>query len=81
MLITRLLNQEDLWNFREVRVQGPRMKVELNGTVIFDADVSKLAEFMGRKPHPGRDRISGFFGFAGHDDPFSFRNVSIKPLD
>jgi hypothetical protein len=69
------------WNFQEVTVQGPRIKVELNGTVIVDADVSKVAEFMGGKPHPGKDRTSGYFGFAGHNDPVAFRNVSIKPLD
>jgi hypothetical protein len=27
------------------------------------------------------DRTSGYFGFAGHNDPVAFRNVSIKPLD
>jgi hypothetical protein len=69
------------WNFQEVTVNGPRIKVELNGTVIVDADVSKINEFMGGKPHPGKDRTSGFFGFAGHNDPVSFRNVLIKPLD
>jgi Domain of Unknown Function (DUF1080) len=69
------------WNFQEVTVQGPRIKVELNGTVIVDADVSKVADFMGGKPHPGKDRTSGYFGFAGHNDPVAFRNVSIKPLD
>jgi hypothetical protein len=69
------------WNFQEVTVKGPRIKVELNGTVIVDADVSKVTEFMGGKPHPGKDRTSGYFGFAGHNDPVEFRNVSIKPLD
>jgi hypothetical protein len=27
------------------------------------------------------DRTSGLPGFAGHNDPVAFRNVSIKPLD
>ncbi|WP_435005543.1 3-keto-disaccharide hydrolase [Tundrisphaera lichenicola] len=69
------------WNFQEVTVQGSTIKVELNGTVIVDADVSKVAQFMGGKPHPGKDRTSGFFGFAGHNDPVEFHNVSIKPLN
>ena len=30
---------------------------------------------------PGKDRTSGHFGFAGHNDPVAFRNISIKPLD
>jgi len=48
--------------------------------VILDADLSKVTEFAGGKAHPGKDRTSGHFGFAGHDDPVMFRNVSIKPL-
>jgi hypothetical protein len=70
------------WNFEEVTVKGSTLKVELNGTVILDTDLSKLdtAKFMAGKPHPGRDRTSGHFGFAGHSDPVMFRNVSIKKL-
>lgn len=69
------------WNFEEVTVKGPKIKVELNGSVIVDADVSKVKEFMGNSPHPGKDRTSGFFGFAGHNDPVEFREILIKPLD
>jgi hypothetical protein len=69
------------WNFEEVTVKGSTIKVELNGTVILDADLSKVTEFMANSPHPGKDRTSGFFGFAGHSDPVEFRNVSINTLD
>jgi hypothetical protein len=69
------------WNFEEVTVKGATIKVELNGTVIVDADVSKVTEFMGNRPHPGKDRKSGHFGFAGHNDPVAFRNIEIKRLD
>jgi hypothetical protein len=69
------------WNFQEVTVKGSKVKVELNGTVILDADVSKVTEFAGNRAHPGKDRTEGFFGFAGHNDPVAFRAVSIKPLD
>lgn len=68
------------WNFQEVTVNGSTVKVELNGSVILDADLSKVTEFMADRPHPGKDRTSGYFGFAGHSDPVEFRNVSIKPL-
>ena len=68
------------WNFQEVTVKGSTIKVELNGTVILDADVSKVTEFMGGTPHPGKDRKSGNFGFAGHNDPVAFRAVQIKKL-
>jgi hypothetical protein len=69
------------WNFEEVTVKGPGIKVELNGTVILDTDLSKVKEFMAGSAHPGKDRSSGYFGFAGHSDPVEFRNVSLKTLD
>ena len=68
------------WNFQEVTVHGSRIKVELNGTVILDTDLSKVNDFLADKPHPGKDRKSGHFGFAGHNDPVAFRNVTIKKL-
>lgn len=68
------------WNFQEVTVQGSKIKVELNGNVILDTDLSKVTEFMGGRPHPGKDLTTGHFGFAGHGDPVQFRNVQIKPL-
>ncbi|MBW8863500.1 MAG: DUF1080 domain-containing protein [Verrucomicrobia bacterium] len=69
------------WNFAEVTVKGPTIKVVLNGTVILDADLSKVTEFMANHPHPGKDRTSGHFGFAGHNDPVRFRNIFIKPVE
>src|SRR5438045_2734731 len=68
------------WNFEEATVQGSKLKVELNGTVILDCDLAKVKEFMGNAPHPGKDRTKGHFGFAGHNDPVAFRNVEIKRL-
>ena len=69
------------WNYEEVTVIGPTIRVELNGTPILNADLSTVTEFLANKPHPGRDRLSGHFGFAGHNDPVMFRNISIKPLN
>ncbi|MFO0952204.1 MAG: DUF1080 domain-containing protein [Isosphaeraceae bacterium] len=69
------------WNFQEVTVKGSKVKVELNGSVILDADLSTAKDFMAKSPHPGKDRTSGYFGFAGHGDAVEFRNVSIKPLN
>jgi hypothetical protein len=68
------------WNFEEVTVKGSTIKVELNGTVILDTDLSKVHDYMADHPHPGKDRTSGHFGFAGHTDPVAFRHVEIKPL-
>lgn len=68
------------WNYEEVTVQGPKIRVELNGNVILDGDVSKVTEFMANSPHPGKDLKSGHFGFAGHNEPVQFRKIEIKRL-
>jgi len=68
------------WNFEVVTVTGPHITVELNGSVILDGDVSQVQEFMANTPHPGKDRVSGHFGFAGHQDPVEFRQIDIKEL-
>lgn len=68
------------WNFQQVTVDGSTITVELNGNIILQTDLSEITEFMAERPHPGKDRTSGFFGFAGHNDPVEFRNVSIKVL-
>ena len=70
------------WNFQEVTVKGSRILVELNGTVILDGDVAAVdpQTVLANHPHPGKDRATGFFGFAGHMDPFRFRNIMIREL-
>ena len=69
------------WNFQEVTVDGTTIKVELNGTLILNADLAKVDNPMSDlSKFKGRLRKSGYFGFAGHGDAVSFRNVSIKHL-
>jgi hypothetical protein len=68
------------WNFEEVTVKGSTIKVELNGFVILNTDLANIHEFMANSKHPGKDRTSGHFGFAGHNDPVAFRNIEIKKL-
>jgi hypothetical protein len=68
------------WNFQETTVQGSRIRTELNGFVILDADLSTITNYMANSPHPGKTRTKGHFGFAGHNDPVAFRNLSVKPL-
>lgn len=70
------------WNFQEVTVKGSMIRVELNGVVILDADLSKVDPegFMAKSKHPGKDRTNGFFGFAGHNDPVAFRYIRVKKL-
>lgn len=68
------------WNFQEVTVVGSTIKVELNGFLILDTDLAKITEYMANSPHPGKDRLKGHFGFAGHSDPVEFRNIEIQSL-
>lgn len=68
------------WNFQQVTVDGSRIRVELNGNLILDTDLSEVTEYMADRDHPGKDRASGYFGFAGHNDPVEFRNISIRRL-
>jgi hypothetical protein len=68
------------WNFQEVTVQGSRLRVELNGTVILDGDLATVTTFLEDRAHPGKDRTAGAFGFAGHRDPVAFRHVRLKRL-
>jgi hypothetical protein len=68
------------WNYQEVTVKGSVIQVVLNGTRILDADLSTITEFMDNKPHPGKDRTRGHFGFAGHRDPVEYRHVRLQEL-
>ncbi len=68
------------WNYQEVTVNESRITVELNGSVILDADVADVTDFLDGKAHPGLNRTTGYFGFAGHNDPVEFRRIAIKSL-
>ncbi|MEM6690067.1 MAG: DUF1080 domain-containing protein [Planctomycetota bacterium] len=77
---TGYLRPAGQWNFQEVTVDGSTVSVELNGTRILDADLSRVTEFMNDRPHPGKDRTEGHIGFAGHNDPVEYRELWIRRL-
>ncbi|MFN0053396.1 MAG: DUF1080 domain-containing protein [Planctomycetales bacterium] len=68
------------WNFQQVTVRGSNYKVELNGFTILDGDLSQVTKSKDGEVPAGARRKSGHFGFAGHNDPVAFRNVSIREL-
>ena len=74
------LRETGQWNFQEVTVVGSTIKVELNGTVILNTDLATVTDYMADRAHPGKERTSGFFGFAGHGDNVRYRNVTIKAI-
>ncbi|MCZ6672984.1 MAG: DUF1080 domain-containing protein [Verrucomicrobia bacterium] len=70
------------WNYQEVAVVGSTIRVELNGTVILDADLSKITEYLADKAHPGKTLKEGHLGFAGHgsEHAFQFRRLSVREV-
>jgi hypothetical protein len=68
------------WNHQLVTVRGSTVTVELNGFTVLDADLAGVSEFMDDKPHPGKDRPTGHFGFCGHGDAVAFRRIWIRRL-
>jgi hypothetical protein len=67
------------WNFEQVTVRGTRYTVELNGTIIVDADIAALPTQLGQK-HAGKNRTDGHIGLCGHSDPVAFRALQIRRL-
>lgn len=74
------LRQIGEWNNQEVTVVGSRIIILLNGNLILDSDLSQIDSYMDGKKHPGLSKSRGHFGFAGHNDPVSFRNIEIKRI-
>ncbi len=69
------------WNSMEIYAKGTHIRVTLNGTVIVDADTSKLGEksIHGHKLR-GLLNKKGHIGFLGHGARVEFRNIRIKEL-
>lgn len=70
------------WNYQEVVVKGPNIKVILNGTVILDGNIEETSKngTLDGKEHPGLKRKKGHIGFLGHGDVVRFRNIKVKDL-
>jgi HEAT repeat protein len=70
------------WNSEEVVVQGTRVKVILNGTVIVDGDIAGPRDngTMDHNEHPGLKNKTGHIGFLGHGSLVKFRNIRVKDL-
>ncbi|WP_420400642.1 3-keto-disaccharide hydrolase [Flagellimonas sp.] len=70
------------WNVQEVTVNGPKIKVVLNGTIIVDTDLQEATKngTLDKKDHPGLKKDIGHIGFLGHGDVVRFRNIKIKEL-
>ena len=54
------------WNQEEILADGPHIKVTLNGTVITDADLSKIEKSIDDHDHPGLHNAKGYISWLGH---------------
>ena len=70
------------WNQEEIMVEGTKVKVTLNGTVIIDGDYAAASAngTMDHKEHPGLKRTTGHLGFLGHGDVVRFKNMRVKRI-
>ncbi len=70
------------WNEQEIRVQGDKIKVTLNGVVILDGDLAEASKngTLDGKKHAGLSKKSGHIGFLGHGSEVFFRNIRVKRL-
>lgn len=76
------LKPMDEWNEQEIRIQGDKIKVTLNGETIVDGDLREASKngTLDRREHPGLERKSGHIGFLGHGSEVFYRNIRIKKL-
>ncbi len=70
------------WNYQEVHVEGPKVKIILNGKVILDGDLEEATKngTLDGENHPGLKRKSGHIGFLGHESEVRFRNIRVRDL-
>jgi HEAT repeat protein len=70
------------WNSEEVNIQGTKIKVILNGSVIVDGDIADPGDkgTIDGNEHPGLKNKTGHIGFLGHGSVVKFRNIRIKDL-
>jgi hypothetical protein len=68
------------WNAEEIRAQGRRITVILNGTTIVDANLDDVKDEAVLKQHPGLANRKGHIGLLGHGTRVEFRNIRIREL-
>lgn len=70
------------WNDQEIRAEGRRITVTLNGKVITDVDLDEAlaAGPPSGQAHPGARKAAGHIGFCGHGDPVAYKDLRIQPL-
>ncbi|MBR1926849.1 MAG: DUF1080 domain-containing protein [Bacteroidales bacterium] len=82
------------WSTEEIRVEGDRIKVTVNGEVIVDGNIRTACKghnvapdgsgtnpyTVDHKNHPGMFNKKGYISFCGHGEGLKIRNVRILDL-
>jgi len=70
------------WNFQEVTVRGSTVRVELNGCVILESDLSVVvpAPYLRSGDAPWAVRRSGFFGLVAEGAGIGVRRLEYRAL-
>lgn len=82
------------WSTEEIRVEGDRIKVTLNGEVILDGNLRTACKGRNVSPdgskenpytydhknHPGMFNKTGYISFCGHGEGLKIRNVRVLDL-
>lgn len=66
------------WQKMQIRVQGQKVNVRINGSEIVNGDLSEHMDKL--KEHPGLKRTKGFIGLQNHGSRLSYRNIRIREL-
>ena len=66
---TGCLKPTGQWNHEEIVADGRHIRVTLNGTVITDADISKVTKTLDHQKHPGLHNPRGYIAWLGHGNP------------
>jgi 3-keto-disaccharide hydrolase len=69
------------WNTIEIRAEGRRVTVSVNGVSVVDANLDQYLQNPAvAKEHTGLKRATGHIGLQSHTDRVEYRNLRIKPL-
>lgn len=70
------------WNHEEIRVDGRRVRVTLNGVVIMDVDLDEAIAngTLSGADHPGVLRRAGHLGFCGHGAVVHYKDLRVKRI-
>jgi hypothetical protein len=66
------------WQSYRITAKGRQVKIELNGTVIVDANLDDHKDKF--ESHPGLKRKEGHLGLQSHGGRIEFRNIFVKEL-